>query len=231
MTKEPVTVEVSGEIAVVRLDDGRVNAFTERSAGELRRALAGAAGSSAAVVLTGRTGYLSAGLDRSVMLSPDRTRARVLLSEATALYEEILSLPVPVVVACTGHAVAAGALLLLCSDYRVAALGDAKIGLTEVAAGVPLFPLAVAVARTRLSGSARVTALLEGRAYSVREAQAVGYVDEVCDQLEIEQRAVANATRLAGLDRAAFLTSRRLLWAPAREEVRRAAGRKNPAPE
>jgi enoyl-CoA hydratase len=231
MTGNSVCIEMSGEIAVLRLDDGRVNAFTRDSVDELRRAMAGVAASATAVVVTARSGYFSAGLDRSVILGTDRGSIKDLLRAVTSLYDDVLSFPLPVVAACTGHAVAAGALLLLCCDYRVAARGEAKIGLTEVAAGVPLFPLAVAVARTRLSNTDLVTALLEGRAYPVRAAQTVGYVDEVCEPTEIRQRAVAAATRLAGFDRAAFLTSRRLIWESARDEVRRAvAARHSPAP-
>ncbi|HEY3716421.1 MAG TPA: enoyl-CoA hydratase-related protein [Jatrophihabitantaceae bacterium] len=231
MATDAITVEVVGDVGVVRMDDGRVNAFTDDSVQDLRQALSTAATSSMAIVLTGRPGYLCAGLDRRVILGEDRDKVRALLHSVTSLYEELLTLPVPTVAACTGHAVAAGALLLLCCDYRLAATGPARVGLTEVAAGVPLFPLAVAVARTRLSGGQFVTSLLEGRALSIPEAQAMGYVDDICLAGELEERAVATAARLAALDRVAFLTSRQLLWAPAQEEVRRAvAARQRPTP-
>jgi enoyl-CoA hydratase len=209
-----------GEVSVVRLDDGRVNALDVPTVARLREQLADAARTSSCVV--------SAGLDRAVMLGADRAGRSRLLRAVTGLYEEVLNLSVPTVAAGTGHAVAAGALLLLCCDYRVTAAGDARIGLTEVAVGVPLFPLAVAVARVRLASQHLATALLQGRTYRPDEAAAVGYVDAVCPAAELPEHALAAARRLGGLDRAAFLASRRLLWAPAWDEVNRARAHDQP---
>ena len=46
--------------------------------------------------------------------------------------------PVPVVAALSGHAPAGGAVLAIHCDYRIAARGNFKIGLNEVAVGLPV---------------------------------------------------------------------------------------------
>ncbi len=58
---------------------------------------------------------------------------------------------VPVVAACTGSAVAAGALMLLGCDVRVGADVPAKIGLNEVAIKMVLPDWAFTIAADRLS--------------------------------------------------------------------------------
>ena len=63
----------------------------------------------------------------------------------------LYTLPMPLVVACTGHALAGGALLVLTGDVRVAARGAFRIGLNEVQLGLPLPILAVELARYRPS--------------------------------------------------------------------------------
>jgi enoyl-CoA hydratase len=60
--------------------------------------------------------------------------------------------PQPVIIGCTGHAVAAGALLLLTGDYRIGISGDFKIGLNETSIGLSLPTFGLELARDRLDG-------------------------------------------------------------------------------
>src|ERR671937_275495 len=79
-------------------------------------------------------------------LSPD-----VIAALDDALFARMYGSAVPIVVACTGHAVAAGALLLLGADYRVGARGEFQIGLIETKLGMVLPQWAVELAQERLS--------------------------------------------------------------------------------
>jgi len=221
-----VTVETGGSVAVVRLDDGKVNALTLDVVTELERALTNAARTADAVVLTGRAGCLTAGLDRSIMLGSDRAAVSGNLRRVTGLFQTIMRLPVPTVVACPGHAIAAGSLLLLVADVRVGARVRSKIGLNEVQIGLPLFPLAVAAARVRLASTAFVRSTLEGALYDWDSAVEVGYLDRAVDAADLIDNAVDHAARIGDLDRRAYLATRELILAPVVDEVERALARK-----
>jgi enoyl-CoA hydratase len=114
----------------------------------------------------------------------------------------IFTCPVPVVAACTGHALAAGALLLLVSDRRIGADGPFKIGLNEVAIGMPLPVFAVELARYRMPPSAFDGALL-GETMEPAAAVACGYLDHVVAADDVVATATAEAERLSSLRRAA----------------------------
>jgi len=214
----PVTVEDRGEVCVVRLDDGKANVLTLETIELLGSALGDAAGSGA-VVLAGREGCLSAGLDRGVMTGGDRAARSQVLRAVTELYQTMMTLPAPLVVACTGHAIAAGAVLLLVADERFAASATGRIGLTEVQVGVPLPPLAMAVARARIVPNHLARATLGAALLSPEAALTYGYVDELHPPDEVVHRAVERAAYLGTLRAAAYLASRELLWAPVLAEI------------
>jgi len=224
-----VTTELIGAAYLVRIDDGAVNALTLPMIDDLSAAIS-AAPPDAALVLAGRRGCLTAGLDRSAMLSGDPAAVSRSLREVTALLEKVMQHPGPSVVACTGHALAAGALLLLIADHRVGARVPSKIGFNESRIGLALGPLAVAAARARLDPRALVRSTVGGVVYDADQALAVGYLDELTEARAVVDTAVACAQRLAGLDRKAYLRTRELLWAPVRAEVSAALARRPARP-
>ena len=77
------------------------------------------------------------------------------------------------IVACPGHAVAAGALLLLGADYRIGARGDFRIGLIETQIGMVLPRWAVELARERLSVRHFQQATVGARMYDPRRRGAM----------------------------------------------------------
>lgn len=224
----PLTNDRIGGAYLIRIDDGAVNALTLDMIDGLI-AVVTAAPADAALVIAGRPGCLTAGLDRAAMLSGDRAAVSRRLRQVTALYDAVMRYPGPVVVACTGHAVAAGALLLLVADYRVGARVPSKIGFNEAGVGLPLGPLAVAAARARLDPRALWRATVGGVVYDADGALAVGYLDEIADADEVVNTAVARAQSLSGLNRTAYLRTRELFWAPVHAEVSIAVARRRAA--
>ena len=81
--------------------------------------------------------------------------------------------------ACTGHALAGGALVVLTGDYRIGASGEFKIGLNEVTIGMPVPVLAMELARDRLATSELVRATLLAQIYNPEGAVRAGYLDAV----------------------------------------------------
>ena len=86
----------------------------------------------AIVILTGREGYFSAGFDLKVFAGGDVDRVIEMLTLGATLAERILGFQRPVITACPGHTVAAGAFMALAADLRIGTEGPFKIGLNAV---------------------------------------------------------------------------------------------------
>lgn len=200
----PVTVSISDDgVAVVRLDDGKANAFSHQVIELLHGALDTAASDARAVCFIGRDGKLCAGFDLSVMTQgADATRG--LVRAGGELLMRIYGHPQPTVVAVTGHALAAGALFILACDTRIAADVPAKIGLNETAIGMGLPRYGVELGRDRLSKRSFTQAVLQATIYDPAGAQAVGYVDQVVPAADVEAVALAEAVRLGAFRTSAY---------------------------
>ena len=192
-----VSLVQDGPVSVVVLDDGKVNAVNDDLLDELEPALDDAVARSRAVVLAGRAGVFSGGFDLGVV-GQGGPRAETLVRRGVAVTASLYASPVPVVAACTGHAVALGAVLLMAADYRVGADGDFSIGLNEVAIGMPLPAALAALARDRLTASRLTEAVLLARLWTPAEAVDVGFLDELAPPEATLERAVHHAKDLAG---------------------------------
>ncbi len=194
----PVTVTVTDGVAVIDLDDGKANALGFDVLDGLDAAFERAqADDVTAVVLAGRDGKFSAGFDLSVMTSGPEP-ARRMLGRGAELGLQMYMFPKPVVLAVTGHALAMGGILLCCADVRIGADGQFKIGLPEVAIGMPVTAFAVGVCQDRLSVPAFTAAIQLAKIYTPAEALAAGFLDEVLDTdaVGVRARAIEVATDL-----------------------------------
>lgn len=207
---EPVRYRTEGSTAIVEMDDGKANALSEAMIAALLAALDRAEAEAKAMVLTGRPDRFCAGFDLRVMMSgPDQARA--LLRRGSELLLRLYAAAVPLVIACTGHALAGGALVVLTGDLRIAAAGPYRIGLNEVAIGLPVPVLAMELARDRLQPAALTKATLLATIHSPDEALAAGYVDEVAAPDQVLARALAEAERLSALGRVPFTATKQRL--------------------
>ena len=199
-----MTYEAEGGVAVVRIDDGKANAISPDVADALDEAVARAESDARALMLVGRPGRFSAGFDLSHMKSGDEP-AQSLVAAGARLAMRIYGLGIPTVAACSGHAVAMGALLLLSCDTRLAATGEFRIGLNEVAIGLGLPVFAVELARDRLDPRRFAEATMQAQLYDPDAAAEVGFVDRVVMADVLEADALAVAARLAELRTGAYL--------------------------
>jgi len=202
------TTEIRDGLAVVRMDDGKANAFSFAMLDALGAALDAAEKDAKAVVLLGRPGRFSGGFDLKVMNEGGDATAR-LVTAGGRLALRLYELPLPVVIGCTGHALAMGAVALCAADLRIGAAGDYKIGLNEVAIGLALPPFACELARERLSKRhlQRATALAE--VYDPTGAVDAGFLDRTVPLEQVEAAALEAAAALAALPgRAHALTKR-----------------------
>lgn len=203
MAEESVHSEIREGIAIARLDDGKANVISPGSIAGLEAHLDRAEKEAGAVLIAGRAGMLSAGFDLAIMRSGPEDVYR-LVSSGAQLFLRMLELRKPVVVAATGHAIAAGAILLLAADARIGAEGNFKIGLNEVGAGMTLPAFAIALARRRLSKRHFVRATTQAELYAPAAAVDAGFLDRVTSPDDLFDTAFAEARRLAALPQPSF---------------------------
>ena len=202
MSDAPLTYRLDGPVAVVTLDDGKANAMGHAVLDGLTEALARAEAEATALVLAGGAKAFSAGYDLAVM-TESTPAMQGLVGAGARFLMRLYGSPLPTVAACTGHALAGGALTLLACDERIGPSDvPAKLGLNEVAIGMPLPVFAVELARDRLATAHLTTAAL-GRVYDPEGAVAAGYLDRLVPRDEVVATAVATATERAGLRRGA----------------------------
>jgi enoyl-CoA hydratase len=220
MGENPIGYRLEGTVAARRFDDGKANALSQVAIDGLNAALDRAEKEAGAVILAGRPGRFSAGFDLSSMKAgPDAVRS--LVSAGAELLLRLYEAPLPIVTACSGHALAMGAVLLLGSDLRIGAAGDFKIGLNEVSIHMTLPVFAVEIARDRLSRRHFQRAVIQAEIYGPDGAVDAGYLDRVVPAERLADEARAEAERLAGLPRRAFSETKQRVRGASVERIRR----------
>jgi len=207
---DSVSFQSAGDVAILRIDDGKANALSPAVLDAIGGCLDQAEEAGQAVLLVGRPGRFSAGFDLSVMREGGPGAARAMVTDGAQLALRLGRHPGPVVVACTGHALAMGAVLLMAADTRIGAEGDFKIGFNEVAIGMatPIFLLELA--RERLSKRHFLKATVQAEIYAPGPAVDAGFLDRTTPADGVFDEALAEAERLAKLPRRPFLRTRAL---------------------
>lgn len=205
-----VAYQLQNNIAIVTLQNGKVNALSPEVIGELHQALDRAEQDKAVVVLTGQAGIFSAGYDLRVMQTSLES-ARSLVELGSTLCQRLLIHPYPVVMACSGHAIAKGAFLLLCADYRLGVSGDFNIGLNEVRIGMPMHAAGICLAQGRLAPSFVQRAVINAEMFSPSLAVNAGFLDEVVNPEQLAARAEQIAQELLQLNQPAMRATKRVM--------------------
>jgi len=195
----PVTYELEGEIATITMDDGKVNALSPEMLSGVDAALDRAAGDRAPVVLTGRDAVFSAGFHLPT-LRGGGPEARDMVRAGFELAVRMLSFPMPVVIACPGHAIAMAVFLLQSGDYRVGAGGPYKITANEVGIGITMPRAAIEICRQRLTPAHFNRAMINAEVYAPDEAVEAGFLDRVVPPSELDATARQVARELGELD-------------------------------
>jgi len=219
MTDALPRYDLDGTTAVITLDDGKANAFSSAVVARLEDLTSQAEADGArALVLVGRPGRFSAGFDLAEMTAGVEAM-RELVKAGARWWCRIYGLGLPTVAACTGHALAGGALTLLSCDVRIGADVPCKIGLTEVSIGMTLPKFAVDLATQRLTRASLAAATMGGQPYDAAGAAAVGYLDRVVPADEVVEAALAEAARLGELRTGAYAATKANLRGEAIEKI------------
>ena len=164
-----------------------------------------------ALVITGSDEIFCAGADISEMGGPPNAESSYHHArEFQILFDQIESLPQPVIAAVSGFALGGGCELALAADFRIAS-ETARFGLPEIKIGA--FPGGGGTQRlSRLIGIAKAKEMiLIGDPINAQEALAVGLVMKVTSKEKLMDEAKDLAAKLAALPRLALQASKMLI--------------------
>lgn len=189
---------LDNDVAVISLDNGKVNSLSTELLRQLREVLESLSGDlPGAIVITGSDRMFAAGADIDELgaLGGASDVAHVADSFRTTL-DTLAAIPRVTVAAISGYALGGGCELALACDLRVAG-ETARLGLPEILLGI--IPGGGGTQRlARLIGPARAKDLIfTGRHVPAGEALEIGLVDQVVPPGKVLDRAIEKASELA----------------------------------
>ncbi len=194
-----VSYQCDDGVALLTICNGKANAISPDVITGFNSALDRAEQDGAVVIITGQAGILSGGYDLKVMMTSPQN-AIALVTQGSTLARRMLSHPYPIIVACSGHAVAKGAFLLLSADYRIGIEGPFTIGLNEVRIGMTMHHVGIELARDRLRKSAFQRSVINAEMFNPQTAKDAGFLDEVVPAEELMNAARRMAQQLKTLN-------------------------------
>ena len=204
---EFVTYQSEDNFVVITIKNGKANAISHEVIHGLNRSLDKAQQENKVVILTGQNGIFSAGFDLKVMTKSSES-AKELVIKGSKLSLRMLSFPQPIIVLCSGHAIAKGAFLLLSSDYRIGVAGDFKIGLNEVMIGMTMHHAGIAIAKARLSEVYLNRSVNNAEIYNPKEAVKAGFLDMIVPEKELLSTAIKVAEMFSKLNKKAHFETK-----------------------
>ncbi len=206
-------VEVVDGVSVVRLDRPPVNALDLDLVEDAAATISGLAGP---VVITGAGNCFSAGVDLRAVADGGREYTERFLDVMPSAFLAVFDYPGPVVAAINGHAIAGGCVVAMAADVRLMSAG--KIGLTEVAVGVP-FPVAALEVCRYAMGPSVSRAMLGAENIDAPTALERGWVDAVLPPDELLAAAIATARALGEHSPFAYAATKEQLHRHARAAI------------
>jgi len=202
-----INTEINGAVAHLIYDDGGLNIITPTALGKLLQTLQFLESNQdvKTLVIEGNGRSFSAGLDLAVMQAGGEPM-QSMMQDMGALLLNLYKSRMRIVSLCAGHAAAAGAMILLVSDYRVGVSRSGKIGFSEVANGISLTPFAIQLAEDRLNRAELFAATTLARMYDPDAASKAGFLDvAMSNYKDAKYHALQQAEHLSRLDDDAYL--------------------------
>jgi enoyl-CoA hydratase len=218
------TIEITNDIALIRMDDGKANAINFDMVAALNEALDKAEADAKAIVLAGRDGRFSGGFDLNAFASLGGEGVYKLLDAGAELLLRLYGGPLPVVAACNGHAIAMGVFILNACDTRVGASGDFKIGANEAITGMNLPIFAMELSKDRLNPTHLTRATIQGFIYDPKGAVEAGYLDMLAEPDKVEATAIGIAAQLAILPAGSYAWNKNAMRKGTLDRIRASLG-------
>ncbi|MDI9244726.1 crotonase/enoyl-CoA hydratase family protein [Marinobacter sp. CHS3-4] len=183
-----VDYQLNDGVATITISNGKANALSHEVFEALNTALDRAEEDKAVVILTGQPGIFSGGYDlKEMQKGPEEATA--LVTVGSTFTRRLAAFPLPIIGACSGHAIAKGAFVLLSVDYRIGIEGSFKLGLNEVAIGMTMHHAGIEIARHRLAPAHFYRSVVNAEIYNPAGAVEAGYLDETVEPDALMARA------------------------------------------
>ena len=199
MTDQPATLTQHDDVSIITLDDGKANVFSANMSNTINALLDEVPDDKGSLLFTGRPGLFSAGFDLKTISGGDSKAALEMTTAGFKLLSRIYSFPRPVIAASSGHAIALGAFLLCCADYRLGAAGNFIVQANETRNGMAIPTPILEISKSRILKNHWYRAILNAEAYPISDSVDAGYLDEVVDPDELMSKSLEVAKDLATL--------------------------------
>lgn len=203
---------VEDGIAHVTLDDGKANVLNAASCAALRGGIEAAADARAgALVIHGRDGMFSGGIDLGLVRESDPAVRAAGLQEVAHTLLAVWTAPLPTVAAVTGHAIAGGAILAMACDRRIGTAGAFKVGINETRLRMVFPTWALVIAQAGIRREHWGATILQGDLVDPDTAALQGVLEEVVAPERHTGRVAEVAATLAEIPTRAYAGNKRLL--------------------
>jgi enoyl-CoA hydratase len=208
--------QVRDGIGVISMDDGKANAIGGDWLNAFARVLEESrADDTTALVITGRAGFFSGGLDLKELPTLPSDQLRSVTDAFVAAMRDVFLFPKPVIAASTGHAIAGGMMLYLAADVRFALdAGAGRYGLNEAITGIPLLGGTVGICEYGIPPQHHTEFILHGRLVDARTTFERGITDRLCGAGALLDAALAHALSLRDLVLPVYAINKRILRGP-----------------
>ena len=213
MSEKIATIKKEDDISIITLDDGKANVFSPEMSNQLNACLDQVDTESGCLIITGREGMFSAGLDLKTIQSGDVDRIVEMSSRAFKLLARIFSFPRPVIAACSGHGIALGTFLICCCDYRIGIKGDFMLGANEMRTNMVIPTPILELIKFRVNDSHKYRAVLGAEMYNFNQAQEAGLIDDIVEIDNLMTAAKDKAKDLATMGHPSYTMTKELFIA------------------
>jgi enoyl-CoA hydratase len=214
----------SDGIRILKLAHGKVSAMDIELGEALTVELKDAMDRSVkAIIITGSGSSFSAGVDLFRLIKEGPEYGRRFLPVLDEFLKTTLTFAKPIVAAVNGHAIAGGCILAAACDHRIMTEGNGRIGIPELAVGVPFPALPLQIMAARIADGHLRDLVFTGRTVQIDEAKTMGLIDEKCPSGMLLDRATEAAQRLAAIPAAAFAMTKEAFYSPILERSRQLA--------
>lgn len=211
----------SDGVRVLKLAHGKVSAMDLELGEALSAAIKDAMDASVkAVIITGSGSSFSAGVDLFRLIKEGPDYARRFIPVLDQFLRDTLTFPKPVIAAVNGHAIAGGCILAAACDHRIMTDGTGRIGIPELAVGVPFPALPLQIMAARIPDAHLRDLVFTGRTVQIDEARTMGLIDEKCPEGMLLDRATEVARKLASIPAATFALTKEAFYSPILERAR-----------
>jgi len=219
MTDSIATLTQDNDISIIKLDDGKANAFSYDMLTQVNELLAKVPRDSGALVITGRDGLFSGGFDLKTLAAGDMEKITKMVHLGYRLLLELYSFDRPIIAAVSGHSIALGLFVTCSADYRIAIDGKYICQANEVRNNMDIPTQIMEILKARVNKNYFYPAVFHSDAYSVQDSIEVGFIDEVVPQTEFMDRVMEKAKELATLPHPFYANTKKSAQDDVRQKI------------